>query len=142
VKLPVKKFTATARLPERAHADDAGLDLFVDDECKEPLWSGETRRIYLGVGFRIPIGHMGLIMTRSSTALRGLLIHTPPFGAGYVGHASVVVTNLARDPVPLPRGTKLCQLVVIPIVTPETDLVEELGDSARGAKGFGSSGAV
>jgi dUTP pyrophosphatase len=61
VKLPVKKFTDTARMPERAHADDAGLDMFVDDLCTSPLWPRETRRVYLGVGVRVPAGHMALI---------------------------------------------------------------------------------
>jgi dUTP pyrophosphatase len=142
VKLPVKKFTETARLPERAHPDDAGLDVFIDDECKEPLWSGETRRVYLGIGVRIPVGFTGLLLPRGSTALRGLHIHSPPIDAGYTGHLSAIVTNLTREHIPLPRGTKLCQLVVMPIATPEVELVEELGDSARGSKAFGSTGGA
>jgi len=139
-KLPIKLFTATARVPERAHEDDAGLDLFVDDECQSPLWPRETRRVYLGIGVRVQPGQMALILPRSSTALRGLLIHSPPIDAGYVGHLSAIVTNTGSDPVPLPRGMKLCQLVVLPIATPRPEVVEDLGDSARGTGSFGSSG--
>lgn len=139
MKLPVKKFTDTARMPERAHEDDAGLDVFVDDAINEPLWAGETRRLHVGVGVEIPAGHVGLLLPRSSTSLRGLLVHTGVIDAGFVGQLAATVTNLTRDHVPVPRGTKIAQLVLVPMVTPAVDRVEELSNTARGAGGYGST---
>ncbi len=140
MRLPIKLFTSTARVPERAHADDAGCDLFISDDCREPLFVGETRKVSLGVGVEVPEGHVGLLLPRSSTSLRGLLVHPGVVDAGYRGQLAATVTNLTREHVPLQRGMKLCQLLIVPIALPTVEVVEELSESARGTGSFGSTG--
>lgn len=138
--LKCKLFTATARVPERAHAGDAGLDVFLD-EPDGMLYAGETRRLSLGVGFEIPPGCMGLILPRSSTSLSSLMVHSPPIDSTYRGPVWAIFTNLSREHRPYQRGQKLAQLVIVPCLTQEIELVDELSDSARGEKAFGSSGS-
>lgn len=137
--MKVKRFTETARLPERAHATDAGLDVFTD-EVVVNMAPSETRRIKLGIGVRVPAGCMALILPRSSTALRGLDVHHPPIDDGYTGEVSALVTNTTSEYIAIPKGTKLAQMVVVPVVFEDVEESDDLGESARGSKAFGSSG--
>lgn len=137
--MKVKRFTETARLPKRAHPTDAGLDVFTDEDAM-PLMPFEVRKIRIGIGVRVPAGCMALILTRSSTSLRNVLVHHPPIDDGYVGEISAIVTNLNEEPIQIPSGTKLAQLVVVPVVFEDVEESDDLGESARGTKAFGSSG--
>ena len=67
-ELPVVLCHAAARLPARAHADDAGLDLRTIEDVEIP--PGERRRVRTGLRLAIPEGHAGLVMPRSGLALR------------------------------------------------------------------------
>lgn len=137
--LKCKLFTATARMPERAHKKDAGLDVFID-EPDSILYVGESRKFSLGFGVAVPDGYMGLILPRSSSSLGSLLVHSPPIDVGYTGVVCAIFTNLSREHMPIQRGAKLAQMVIVPCLTDSLELVDELPPSDRGAKAFGSSG--
>lgn len=138
--LRVAKVREDAKLPIRAHAGDAGLDLYaLEDATLEPQGSVMLRT---GVAMAIPDGHVGIIADRSSMAKRGLKIAGGIIDSGYRGEVHIVLWNLGKAPETLKAGDRVAQLMVVPVViaTPEPVAISELGGSERGAKGFGSSG--
>ena len=136
--LPVRRLEPAAMLPTRAHAEDAGLDLYALEDVAVP--PGEGRLLRTGVAVAVPAGHVGLVCDRSSLARRGLKTAGGVVDAGYRGEVGVIVWNLSRDPQPVKRGERAAQLLVIPIATPAPVASEDLGATVRGAGGFGSTG--
>jgi dUTP pyrophosphatase len=127
--------------PTRAHHDDAGLDLYVQgDYWIEP---GHTVDLDLGVSIKSPPGTWTLLTGRSSTMRnRGLLVAQGIIDPGYVGPLYATVHNLRKEIVEVHDGERIAQLIVLPNLTQfvEPVRVTELPDTARGDKGFGSSG--
>lgn len=136
--LPIKKLDPQATLPTRAHADDAGLDLYSLEDAQ--LASGEGRIVKTGVAVALPEGHVGLICDRSSMAKRGLKTAGGVIDAGYRGELGVVLMNLSGQTQKVAKGERIAQLLVVPVATPAVQEVADLGETARGAKGFGSTG--
>ena len=81
-----------------------------------------------------------LVRDRSSMAARGLATTGGVIDAGYRGEILVVMTNLGNAPVELKAGEKIAQMVPVEVLTGPVTEVESLEESARAAKGFGSSG--
>ena len=136
--LPIRRLDPTAVLPTRAHADDAGLDLYsLEDVTIDP---GDGTVVRTGVAVAVPAGHAGLVLDRSSLAKRGLKTAGGVIDAGYRGELGVVVWNLSREPQIVAKGERIAQMLVIPIATPAPVETEDLGATKRGAKGFGSTG--
>jgi dUTP pyrophosphatase len=136
--LPVLRVSPEAILPTRAHPDDAGLDLYnLEDFSLAP---GEGKMVKTGVAMAIPTGFVGLVADRSSLAKRGLKTAGGVIDAGYRGEIHILMWNISREAFELKRGERLAQLMIIPIATPAVAEVKELDSTARGAKGFGSSG--
>lgn len=136
--LPIKKLDPAAVLPTRAHPDDAGLDLYaLGETILEP---GQGGLVPTGVAVALPAGHVGLVCDRSSMARRGLKVAGGVIDAGYRGDLGVVLWNLSAQAQRVGPGERVAQLLVIPISTPAPVETTDLGDTARGAKGFGSTG--
>ncbi len=127
-----------AVLPTRAHPDDAGLDLYnLEDFLLEP---GQGKAVKTGIALAVPQGHVGLVADRSSLGKRGLKTAGGVIDAGYRGEIHIVLWNISGEVFELKRGERLAQLLLIPISTPAVQEVTSLDETARGAKGFGSSG--
>jgi len=127
-----------AILPTRAHPDDAGLDLYnLEDFQLEP---GQGKAVKTGIALAVPGGHVGLVADRSSLGKRGLKTAGGVIDAGYRGEIHIVLWNISSEIFELKRGERLAQLLLIPISTPAVEEVTSLDETARGAKGFGSSG--
>ena len=130
-------------LPERAYGGDAGLDLAACERVE--LGPGERATIGTGLAVAIPEGYAGFVQPRSGLAMRNgiTIVNTPGLvDSGYRGELQVVLLNTdKREPFVVEPGMRIAQLVVVPI--PEVELVEldELPDSERGVRGFGSSTA-
>jgi dUTP pyrophosphatase len=143
-ELPVVLCHAAARLPARAHADDAGLDLRTIEDVEIP--PGERRRVRTGLRLAIPEGHAGLVMPRSGLALReGLTLLNSPglIDAGYRGDIDVIAHNTdLRAPVHLAAGDRVAQLVLVRLAELEPRVVQELPPSDRNEGGFGSTGSL
>lgn len=130
-----------ATMPTRAHANDAGFDMYVSKRVT--VDPGAFADIPSGVHVQLPEGTWGLLTGRSSTIRnRGLLVVQGVIDEGYRGELFSAVWNLTDHPVTVEAGERIAQLIVMPNVTAECVLVqvEELGYSERGASGFGSSG--
>ena len=142
MRLGVRLLDPAARLPARAHPDDAGLDL----HAIEPVTLGPGQRASLatGVAVQIPAGHAGWVVPRSGLARRhGLALVNAPglIDAGYRGEIRVLLLNTdAREPVTIAAGDRIAQLVIVAVAGPEVVELAELAPSERGDSGFGSTG--
>ncbi len=142
MELPVAKLKEGARLPTRAHAGDAGLDLYACEEAH--IGPGERWSVGTGVAVEIPDGHAGLVLPRSGIAHdHGIsLVNSPGLiDSGYRGELRVLLFN--TDPAETFRvklGDRIAQLVIAPVALPEPVEAPELAESGRGGGGFGSSG--
>jgi dUTP pyrophosphatase len=142
-ELPVVLGDPDAKLPTRAHGDDAGLDLRSVEQVEVP--PGERRRVRTGLRLAIPAGHAGLVLPRSGLALRsGLTLLNSPglIDPGYRGDVDVIVHNTdLHEPVQLAVGDRIAQLVLVQLAALEPAVVDELPPSERDEGGFGSTGS-
>ena len=136
--LAMRRLELAATLPTRAHADDAGLDLYSLEDAE--LAPGQGRVVHTGVAMAIPAGHVGLVCDRSSMAKRGLKTAGGVIDAGYRGEVGVMLWNISTVTHALKKGERIAQLLVIPIATPAPVDSDDLGETARGVGGFGSTG--
>ena len=139
--LQVKLLRPDARPPERTRPGDAGYDL----RCVEPfaLAPGERRLVPTGVAIALPTGVAGLVVPRSGLAIEhGISVVNGPglVDPNYRGELRVILVNLGAERFEAAAGDRIAQLLLVPFVTPDLQLVDELPASERGANGFGSSG--
>jgi dUTP pyrophosphatase len=140
--LAVLRLRDDARLPTRAHAGDAGYDLYAVEAAR--LGPGERAMVATGIAIELPAGHAGLVLPRSGWAARhGIALVNAPglIDAGYRGELKVLLLNTDRtEPFEVAPGDRIAQLVLVEVSTPDVVEVAALSDTARAAGGFGSSG--
>jgi dUTP diphosphatase len=142
VDLPVKRLNDEARLPQRAHDGDAGLDLCACEAAH--LGPGERWSVGTGIAIEVPDGHAGLVLPRSGLAREhGIALVNAPglIDSGYRGELRILLLN--TDPAETFRvnaGDRIAQLLITPIAQPVPVEAGELAESGRGDGGFGSSG--
>jgi dUTP pyrophosphatase len=141
MELPVRLLRAGATLPERAYAGDAGLDLAACERVE--LGPGERSVVRTGVAVAIPEGFAGFVQPRSGLAARhGVAVVNSPglIDSGYRGEVRVVLLNTDRERTFVAEaGERIAQLVVLPVADVDVLEVDELPESERGVRGFGSS---
>lgn len=142
----VFKFNPDAKLPHRNHKEDAGADIYADQDLFIPV--GETGVVQTGIGIHVDNCYVAKIENRSGMSLKGLDVSAGIVDAGYNGEIKVVLHNvscrleqnhLMQWGINIRRGDRIAQVVMYPIDT--TDYIETkyIWDSPRGNKGFGSS---
>jgi len=141
VELAFRKLRDDAVVPVRAYDGDAGLDL---SSCERvTLGPGERATVGTGLAVAIPEGYAGFVQPRSGLASRhGITIVNAPglVDSGYRGELRVVLLNTdAAEPFLVEPGMRIAQLVVMPVTSSEPVEVDELPESERGVRGFGSS---
>ena len=134
-----------AKMPSRAHEYDAGLDIFAPESII--LYAGNSVEVDTGVHIEIPVGYCGLLKSKSGLNVKHGITGEGVIDHGYTGSIRVKLYNNSRDEKMhfFEKGDKLIQLLIVPIETPELELVESIqelygGDTERGTNGFGSSG--
>lgn len=141
IELAIRRLRNDAVLPERAYAGDAGLDLSACERVE--LAPGERATVSTGLAVAIPEGFAGFVQPRSGLAARhGLTVVNSPglVDSGYRGELRVVLLNTdACESFVVEPGMRIAQLVVLPVPDLELVEVEELPESDRGVRGFGSS---
>lgn len=142
--LRVKLLDPSARLPVVAHpGEDLGYDVFsLESVVLEPH---KTVRVRTGISVEARHPETGaplglLVRDRSSMASKGVATTAGVIDAGYRGEVQIVMTNLGDSPFELKVGEKIAQMIPVPVLTGPIEQVDSLEDSARLAKGFGSSG--
>jgi dUTP pyrophosphatase len=131
--------------PYRAHASDAGADLFSKEtHC---IYPDDQVMVDTGVSIKIPVGYVGLVFNRSSQGkLRVQIANgTGVIDAGYRGNIKVLLINNGLNPYNIIKyETRIAQIVIIPVVLEpfeKWDVSQELwDDTERGTGGFGSTG--
>ncbi|GAA3772208.1 dUTP diphosphatase [Microbacterium kribbense] len=129
-------------LPAYAHPGDAGADLVSTEALR--LQPGQRALVGTGVRIALPDGYVGFVVPRSGLATRhGITIVNSPgtVDAGYRGELKVTLLNTdASEPYDIAPGDRIAQLIVMPVSRARFIPVDELDETARGARGFGSTG--
>ena len=150
-----KKLNKNAIIPTKAKKGDAGFDLFTLKEVV--ILSHETIVIPTGISIQLEANQEATIRPRSGISLKGcsgcyardeIIIECTPYlrvqlgtiDSNYRGDVGIIVYNQEDYTVGIPAKTKLAQMVVGFISEDEVIVVDELEDSDRGDKGFGSTG--
>jgi dUTP pyrophosphatase len=141
IELPIRRLRDDAVVPTRAYADDAGLDLASCERVE--LGPGERATVATGLAVAIPDGYAGFVQPRSGLASRhGItIVNTPGLvDSGYRGELKVILLNTdATDVFVVEPGMRIAQLVVMQVPGIDPVEVDELPQSERGVRGFGSS---
>ena len=137
--LNFKRLDPRATLPTRGSAASAGLDIYsIEDITIDPKQRVLART---GLAVAVPLGFYGRVAPRSGLAVKnGLDVLAGVIDSDYRGEVCCALLNTGDETVTLPKGSRLCQLIVEQIITPTPAWVEELEETARGAGGFGSTG--
>ena len=148
MNIKFKKLTETAITPFKAHATDAGFDLFASED--KIIKNGYTKVVSTGIALELPDGYFADVRPRSGlTSKTALRVHLGTVDSDYRGDIGIICENanhidnhgVNRDTtIRIKEGDKIGQLVIQKL--PEVYLTEanELNDSQRGANGFGSTG--
>lgn len=103
------------------------------------LRPGQHAMIRTGIAVAIPAGHVGLIKPRSSTFKRGLDLDGT-VDSDYRGELFLSVWHRGEEPFAVEPGDRIAQLVIVPAPSLYLVVVNDLGETPRSAKGFGSTG--
>jgi dUTP pyrophosphatase len=146
--LQVVRVRPEAVVPRYATDGAAGLDLSAALDAPLEIAPLARVRVPTGLVIGLPPGHEGQVRPRSGLAARlGLTVLNAPgtIDEDYRGELQVLLVNLGNEPVTLLPGDRIAQLVVAPVTRVHVELreaLDELGDTERGAGGFGSTGVA
>lgn len=141
MEIRIRRLDKELELPRYNNPTDAALDLRSrESQVLRPM---EKKLIMTGIQVQIPTSHVGLIWDRSGLAAKHS-IHTLAgvIDSGYRGEIGVVMINLGNQDFAVERGMRIAQMVVQPVLNVDVKEVEDLDDSDRGKRGFGSSGLM
>lgn len=127
-----------AKMPTRAHDTDAGYDLYSMKDAV--IFGGDSERFDTGVHVQIPKGYVGMVKSKSGLNVNYGVQSEGVIDSGYTGSIVVKLYNHGKAAVRIEKWQKISQLVILPIITPELELVDRLEETERGTGGFGSSG--
>jgi dUTP pyrophosphatase len=139
--LRFRRLHPDARLPTRGSRRAAGLDLYsIESLTIEP---GARAGVRTGLAVAIPEGFYGRVAPRSGLAVRnGIDVLAGVIDSDYRGEIVCAVINHGAEAFVAEKGTRVAQLVIEAIITPEPVWADELEETERGAGGFGSTGAT
>ena len=137
--LRFKKLDDRAVLPTRGSALAAGLDVYsIEDVEIVPKQRVMART---GLAVAIPPGFYGRIAPRSGLAAKkGLDVLSGVIDSDYRGEVICLLYNTSDEIINLPAGSKICQIIIEQIITPDAAWATDLEETVRGAGGFGSTG--
>ena len=134
-----------AFMPTKAHDADAGYDLYLpdrEDAAPVMLPDGKTVVIDTGVHIALPKGYAAVCMNKSGLSVNhGIESVLGLIDSGYTGPIKVKLRNTSNKPYIFEAGNKISQLVIFPISDETLEITNELEDTERGNRGFGSTGA-
>ena len=133
------KLDKGARMPLRVHRQDAGLDLHSMEMAT--IFPGEAWTFDTGVHIALEPGTYGKIESKSGLNVNHNIVSCGGVvDEGFTGSIRVKLYNLGHEAYTFYPGDKIAQLVIMPYLAPELELVDELDETERGSRGFGSSG--
>lgn len=138
MKLKVKKLRLEAKLPTRAHHDDAGLDIYCCEAVTLPPQT--TMKIPTGISYELPEGYCGFAWDKSSVGSHGIKTLGGVLDSGYRGELFIPMRNLTDKEYTFEAGHKIAQMVIQKVELWEVEESQELSETIRGEGGFGSTG--
>lgn len=140
--LKFKKLHPNAQLPAHATEDAAGLDISACLDEAIVIHPGEAAAIPTGIAMELPRGMEAQIRGRSGLAFKHAIVsYNGTIDADYRGEIKGLLFNLSRVPFTITPGMRICQMVInAAYVKCRPEFAEELNETVRGAKGFGSTG--
>ena len=147
--IPVVQLPHARGLPLPAYETPlaAGMDLraAVEDNGPVTLKPMSRAMVPTGLSFAVPAGFEAQVRPRSGLAAKAGItcLNTPgTIDADYRGEVKVMVMNVGEEDFIIRRGDRIAQLVVAPVASASWRQVDSLDETARGAGGFGSTGAA
>ena len=143
IVLKFKKLHNSVEIPKYETAGSSGMDLraFIEEEIiLQPM---ERRLITTGLKMEIPVGYEAQVRPRSGLAIKNgisLINCTGTIDADYRGEIKVPLINLGQEPFVIKNNDRIAQMVIMPIIQPKIEIVDELSDTQRQEGGFGSTG--
>jgi dUTP pyrophosphatase len=142
--LRIRKLDARATIPGYQSEQAAGLDLaaFVPDG-ELVIAPGRIAMVRTGIAIAVPAGHEAQVRPRSGLSSKhGITLPNSPgtIDADYRGEVLVPLINLGREPFVVTHGLRVAQMVIAPVVHVRVEEAADLGETARGSGGFGSTG--
>jgi dUTP pyrophosphatase len=137
--------TPRAKAPKLATPGSAGFDCFA--RIEEPysfiaLNPGEVQLVGLGFRMEVPKGYGAMLLPRSGKGSKGLVLGNLVglIDSDYTGEVKACLWNRSEtETFEILNGDAICQMVIVPVLTPELELVKELTKTIRGDGGFGST---
>jgi len=137
--LNFKKLDPRATLPTRGSPASAGLDLYSIEAVT--LAPGQRAIVRTGLAVAIPEGFYGRVAPRSGLATKmGVDVLAGVIDADYRGEIGCLLYNAGEDKIELAENSKICQLIIEKIISPQAAWADDLNDTERGPGGFGSTG--
>lgn len=127
-----------AFLPERAHEEDAGLDLRSVSDGIVKAHSGAV--FDTGVHIQLPYGTAGLLVSKSGLNTNHDITSTGLIDEGYTGSIRIKLYNHGDTDYVVHRGDKISQMVILSVQKPQIESVDKINGASRGDNGFGSTG--
>ena len=127
-----------AKLPIKAHALDAGFDMFSRQNMV--IKAKSFASFDTGVHIDIRPGYVGFLKSKSGLNVKHSIVSEGVIDAGYIGSIVIKLYNHGTEDYVVNKGDKISQIVFLPIPDIVLDTAESLSDSERGDKGFGSTG--
>lgn len=147
--LKIQRLTDTAKLPTKAHDEDACFDIYADipaleyDEGGVAIQPHQTVLIPTGFATEIPHGYWGAIFARSGLASKQGLRPAqgvPVIDEPYRGQWIIPLYNQSNEVQIIHHGDRICQFMLLPYFNTNLIEVDTLSSTDRGNNGFGSSG--
>ena len=130
-----------AHIPQKAHEDDAGFDLYASEDYLLPAHGFGC--VPTALSIELPEGYEAQVRPRSGLAAKyGVTVLNTPgtIDAGYRGEVKVILINHGEADFAISAGMRIAQMVISPVFAARFVETASLEDSARGEGGFGSSG--
>ena len=138
-KLLIKRLTPGAKMPTRGSEEAACYDLYVSEETILPQHEGML--VPTGIAMGIPPGFCVKVYGRSSLCRKGIQVSTGIIDSDYTGEVKVQAVNFAHvRPVVVHAGERIGQFMLQRLVPTELEETDTLRETARGTKGWGSTG--
>ena len=139
INVKVKKLKENAIVPRYAHDGDAAMDLFSTEDYV--VHAGKRQLVSTGIAMELPKGYFASIRGKSGLAYKkGICILGGVIEYTYRGEYGVIVLNTGDEDFEIKVGDKVAQVIVAPVATVDVEVVEELGETARGDGAWGSTG--
>lgn len=131
-------------LPRFATGGAACMDLCACIESPLTLAAGQRALVPTGIAIALPSAdYVALVFARSGLGIKKGVCLSNGVGvidSDYRGEIGVGLVNLGDEPYTVQPGDRIAQLMVVPVVQPTINVVDELDETDRGAGGFGSTG--